>query len=218
MLWIREFLEDLRPYWTSLALLLTWVGILFVYLRRRYQWRRKQFLTQVNFSLNYVRGVALAMRTLVEVPASQVWLNEHGVRTVLAAAHRAPLDDPFLVLRDPKDMAFANRAVLNVLSQRFANTFLAASLGLPVRTANFVFALTCEKYEEIRTLKLRILIIEEQTLIDLFGPDDGAAKLQVQDVVYRARLQTLRGLYKLYAADRKSDRPVLGEVELGVPA
>jgi hypothetical protein len=213
---IRDFFEALRPYWSTLALLATWAGIGFVYLRRRSQWRRKQFLTQVNFSLNYVKDGTLAMRTLLERPASQVWPNEHGVRMVLAAAQKATVDEPFIVLRQAKDMDFANRAVLNVLSERFADTFLAASLGVPVRAATYCFAITCEKYEEIRTLKLRVLLIEEQMLLELFGPRDGAAGLKIVSQIYRARLQTLRALYRMYVRDRESGHPVLGEVELGV--
>jgi hypothetical protein len=213
---IREFFETLRPYWSTLALLATWTGISVVYLRRRWQWQHKRFLTLVNFSLNYVRNGTLAMRTLLERPASQVWPNEHGVRMVLAAAQKTTVVDPFIVLRQAKDMDFANRAVLNVLSERFADTFLAASLGAPARTANFCFAITCEKYEDIRTLKLRVLLVEEQTLMELFGPKDEAAKLEITSSIYRARLQTLRGMHRLYVQDRESGRPVLGEVELGV--
>jgi hypothetical protein len=213
---VHRVLEVLRPHWNTLALLLTWVGIGFVYLRRRKQWHRKAFLAQVNFSLNYVAGSTLAMRTLVEKPANQVWLNEYGVRMVLAAAHKTTVGHPFIILKHPKDRDFANRAVLNVLSERFAEGFVAAALGLPVKTAPFCFAITCEKYEEIRTLKLRVLIVAEQTLIDLFGPDDGAAKLEVTSVIYQARLKTLRAMYELYAKDRQSEQPVLGQVELGV--
>jgi hypothetical protein len=48
-------------------------------------------------SLNYVRGGALVLRTLLEKPANEVWLNEYGVRTVLAAAQRTTADQPFVL-------------------------------------------------------------------------------------------------------------------------
>jgi hypothetical protein len=158
------------------------------------------------------------MRTLLEKPAHEVWLNEYGVRTVLAAAQRTTAEQPFVLLADPRDRDFANRAVLNRLSERFAPAYLAAALGLPVRAAPFRFAITCEKYEEIRTLKLRVLVVAEQTLTELFGAGDGAAQVEAPGVVLQARLTTLRGLYALYLRDKASDRPVLGQVELGVPA
>ncbi len=215
---LHRVLEFLRPHWNTLALLLTWAGIGVVYLRRRAQWRHKHFLAQVNFSLNYVQGGALVMRTLLEKPAGEVWLNEYGVRTVLAAAQRTTADQPFVLLADPRDMDFANRAVLNQLSERFAPAYLAAALGLPVRAATFRFAITCERYEEIRTLKLRVLVVAEQTLTELFGPADGAAQVEAPGLVLQARLTTLRGLYELYLRDKGRERPVLGQVELGVPA
>jgi hypothetical protein len=87
-----------------------------------------------------------------------------------------------------------------------------------VRAGTFRFAITCERYEEIRTLKLRVLVVAEQALTDLFGPADGAAQVEATGVVLRSRLTTLRGMYDLYLRDKGAPRPVLGQVELGVPA
>jgi hypothetical protein len=213
---IRDLLEVMRPHWNSLALAVTWIGIVLVALRRRWHWRRKRFITQVNFSLNYRLGNQLAMRTLLETTATKVWPNEHGVRKVLGAAARATVENPFILLKNAKDREFVNRAVLNALSQRFAEVFVASALGVPVRTATFHFAVTCEKYEEIRTLKLRVLLVEEAALNELFGPDGWADRLEVRNPVYRARLVTLRSLYDLYVKDKGQDTPVLGRVELGV--
>jgi len=211
-------LEFLQPHWKTLALVLTWAGIGVAYLRRRSQWHRKQFLAQVNFSLNYVQGSALAMRTLLERPAADVWLNEYGVRMVLAASRKTTVEHPFITLKHPRDMAFANRAVLNVLSEHFAEGFVAAALGLPVRTGLFCFALTREKYGEIRTHKLRVLVVEEQTLAGLFGPGGTAEALKITDPVNRARLTTLKAMYDLYVKDQGAEHPVLGQIELAVVA
>jgi hypothetical protein len=213
---LHAFLEFMRPHWSWLALVGTWVGIAIIALRRRQHWRSKHFWTQVNFSLNYRIGDQLAMRTLLESTAPEVWPNEYGVRKVLSAAARTTIEQPFILLDDSRDQEFVNRAVLNALSERFAEVFVAASLGLPVRTGTYCFAVTCEKYVEIRTLKLRVLIMEEQALHALFGPEGMAEQLVVKNHVYRARLQTLRGLYALYLEDQKAEHPVLGRMELGV--
>jgi hypothetical protein len=213
---ISHFFEFMKPHWNTLALTATWIGIAIVYYRRRAHWRRKSFLAQVNFSLNYVVGPHLAMRTLVEAPANEVWLNEYGVRMIFAAAQKATVEQPFILLRDRADNDFLNRAVLNVLSERFAETFVATALGVPVRRGTFVFAITCEKYDEIRTLKLRVLLIEEKTLLELFGVENRASRLQINNPIYRARLTTLRGLYDLHLKDQGQEKPVLGRVELGV--
>jgi hypothetical protein len=214
---VQRFLEFMRPHWNTVALVVTWLGIGVAYMRRRAQWRGKQFLARVNFSLNYVADNGLAMRTLLETTAGEVWLNDFGVGRVLAAARRASVDQPFLTLPEAGDLDFANRAVLNVLSERFAEAYLAASLGRPVRVAPYVFGITCEKYGDIRTLKLRVLVIAEETLAALFGNDNRSASLNVPSTILQARLTTLRVMYDLYRKDRVAERPALGRIELGVP-
>ena len=154
--WIERISGTMRPHWNTVALVLTWLAILFVALRRRFHWARKQFLTQVNFSLNYRVGNSLAMRTLLESTAIQVWLNEYGVATVLRAAARTTLEDPFILMKNPADRDFAHRAVLNLLSERFADAFVAAALGVPVRTGTFLFVVTFERYPVMRTHKVRV--------------------------------------------------------------
>jgi hypothetical protein len=212
----QQFMEFMRPHWSALALVATWIGIAIVAVRHRLAWRRKQFLTHVNFSLNYCIGRQLAMRTLTEARAVDVWPNEYGVQKVFAAAARTTAGAAFIVLKNPKDQDFINRAVLNVLSGRFAETYLAAALGAPVKTATFCFAVTFERYPEMRTLKLRVLIVQEQTLEDLFGPAGEAKKLEVRNPVYKIRLTTLEAMYALHVKDKVSAHPVLGRMEMGV--
>src|SRR5689334_4402629 len=77
--------EFLKPYFAVIALTLTWAGVGFAWWRQRGRWKRKEFLGQVNFSLNLF-GDTLAMRTLLEVETSEVWPNSHGVRLLHAAA------------------------------------------------------------------------------------------------------------------------------------
>jgi hypothetical protein len=212
----QRFMEYIRPHWNTIALIVTWVGIGLAYWRRRGQWLKKQFLARVNFSLNYLSADTLAMRTLLETTSSLVWLNDYGVALVNAAAKRAPVDQPFLILPEPSDQDFANRAVLNILSERFAETFLAASLGRPVCMSPHIFGITCEKYGDIRTLKIRIIVIAEQTLLDLFGPANRSAALIVPNQILGSRITTLRIMYDLYQKDRGAEHPVLGHMELGV--
>jgi hypothetical protein len=212
---VLHFLDFMKPHWYTLALVLTWVGIGMVALRRRLHWRRKQFLNQVNFSLNYVKGDTLAMRTLLETTAQNVWLNEYGVKMVFAAAQKTTVDNPFIQLDDPTDQDFIHRAVLNVLSEKFAPSFLAEALGREVRHSNFCFAITFERYAEIRTLKLRVLIVEESALTGLFGAEAGAAKLQVSGPL-KARMKTLKALAEMHQHDKAAEKKALGYMEMGV--
>jgi hypothetical protein len=214
--WIERINETMRPHWNTIALVATWLGILFVALRRRFHWARKQFLTQVNFSLNYRVGNSLVMRTLLETTAIRVWPNEYGVSTVLRAAGRTSRADPFILLKKPADRDFVHRAVLNLLSERFADAYVASALGVPVRTATFLFVVTFERFEIMRTQKVRVLLVEESSLRDLFGPGNAAATLDVHNPVYQARLETLQLMDGLLEKEKTMGQPLLGRVELGV--
>jgi hypothetical protein len=213
---VVEALNALRQHSSTIALIITWVGIAFVYWRRRVQWARKQFMNQVNFSLNYVTNDAIAMRTLLETTAQHVWLNEYGVKKVFAAAQKTTVENPFIVLDDQADQDFINRAVLNVLSERFAESFLAQALGVPVQHGNFCFAITFERFDEIRTLKTRVLIMEEQLMIRMFGAENLAAKVQIPHEVYKQRLKTLKAMHDVYMRDKTSKKQALGYMEMGV--
>lgn len=209
---VREFLEDTRPYWSNAALVVTWLGILVVSLRKRLHWGRKQFLGRVNLSVNYVSDGRLAMRTLAEREATAVWPNEYGVKLVLKAAAKTTVGQPFIRLKRQKDVEFVNRALLNAVSEQFAGAHLAAALGVPLRSGTFLFALTYERYPNIRTLKLRVLLIEEGTLERLFGPEGVVGRMEAADPVHASRLETLRLMYRLY----REEPEAVGRVELGV--
>lgn len=214
---LRDLVALVREYWGTIGLAVTWLGIALIYFRKRMHWRRKHFLDQVNFSLNYVHDGKLVMRTLMELPSQQVWLNDYGVKQVQAAAQKTTLEQPFIILKEPADQQFINRAVLNGLSERFAEMYLARALGLPVQSGTFYFAITCEKYKEMRTYKLRVLILSEQALREDFAPGGKGDSMVIRDVIYRPRQMTLRAIYQLYLRDQQTPNPVLGQMELGLP-
>jgi hypothetical protein len=212
---LHDIWEAIRPHLSGIVLALTWLGIAFAYFRKRSQWRVKRFADQVNFSLNYVADGALQLRTLLETSTARVWPNEHGVRIVLAAAKKTRPDQPFIILDNPFDMAFVKRAALNVISEKFASWFLAASLGLPVKSALYHFAITFENFADMRTRKFRILLVEAKGLVEMFGP--AAPEPAVLDPVHRDRLRVLQTMAG-FAADPKADnRLILGRVQLGMP-
>jgi hypothetical protein len=208
---VPTLIDFARRYGGGLSLAFTWGAIAWVYLAKRSDWSRKQFLGQVNFSLNYVVDGRLVMRTLLEVPCQDVWLNDLGVRKVRQAASRTTADQPFVSLSDPKDMDFVHRAVLNVLSEKFADAYLAEAMGLPVRSAVYRFVISMERYADVRTLKLRVLLMAEEDLETLFTPDaEGASGPRVPNALYGARLKTLRAMHDLH---RRAGEP--GVLELG---
>ena len=210
---LAQILDLARQNAGTIGLVFTWAGILWVYRRKRAEWHRKEFLGQVNFSLNYVADGRLTMRTLAEVPARDVWLNDLGVKKVNKAAEKTTLDQPFVALTDPADMAFVYRAVLNVLSEKFADAYLAQSMRLPVTFETYRFAITFERHEDMRTFKLRVLLAREDDLAGAFGP-----ALPENRAIYSIRLQTLRAMSKLHQTAGLPGVMPLGRVVLGLRA
>jgi hypothetical protein len=208
--------ERVHPHLTGVGLVLTWLGIIIVYIRRRTAWRKKSFLNQVNFSLNYIENGQLCLRTLLELSATEVWLNDYGIKKVYNAAAKTRHDQPFIHLDDQEDMDFIKRAVLNVLSEKFAEAFLARSMNLPVRTAKYCFAITFENFPDMRTRKIRVLLMEAESLKQLGDPSE--QDLAVAEVRHRDRLTVLRTMRDIYLGKQKWATPVIGEMELGVVA
>ncbi len=207
--------DFIKEYWELFALGTTWVGIVMVYIRRRQQWRRKTFMRQVNFSLNYVDGQTLMLRTLLEDTALRVWLNEYGVGLVVAAAAKTTEAQPFIPIDSESDLNYIQRAVLNVLSEKFASVYVARSLGAPVKMEEYLFGITCEKYGRMRTQKIRVIIIRERDLKSLFATDR-AAEIKFVSTVHEDRFKTLKVMYWLHANNDESKSRMIGKVELGV--
>jgi hypothetical protein len=210
---LRDFWKLAKEHASTAGLILTWLGIAAVYWRKRSEWQRKQFTNQVNFSLNYVVDNQLKLRTLLETSVQEVWLNDYGVKKVLAAAERTTAVQPFIVLADVEDMAFIQRAVLNVLSERFSEAFLAASMGLPVKKAVYCFALTYEKYQDMRTRKFRVLLMERESMKESFG-SERPAEIAFAEGHHRDRWTTLKAMYELHGSPKNIG--IVGEVELGI--
>jgi hypothetical protein len=235
-----QILDFLRSYGPAIGLALTWGGILLAWWRRRRSWQRKSFIRQVNFSLNDIQNGTLTLRTLLEDDAKKVWLNDYGVALVLDAAAHTTVRQPFIAMRTEADQGYVLRAALNVLSERFAELHVARTLGVAARSAEYVFGLTCEKYGDIRTRKLRVIIARPELLESLFGANatwtipgdggtvaaDGAAAeageprtrtLRLEHRVHKDRLDTLRVMHRLWTSDKPRERGMLDTVELGLP-
>jgi hypothetical protein len=234
-----EILDFLRSYGPAIGLGLTWGGIILAWWGRRRSWKRKSFIRQVNFSLNDVRDGTLTLRTLLEDDAKKVWLNDYGVSLVLDAAAHTTVRQPFIAMRTEADQGYVLRAALNVLSERFAELHVARTLGVASRSAEYVFGLTCEKYGDIRTRKLRVIIARPELLDALFGmgatwtiPGEGAPVgggeagadarpgtrlLRLEHRVHKDRLDTLRVMHRLWTSDKPRERGMLDTVELGLP-
>jgi hypothetical protein len=209
-----------KESWELLLLFATWLGIGLMAAQRRRDWASHRFSERVNFSLNLLEddaagGRRLLLRTLLEDSAANVWLNEYGVMLVQRAAQGTTIERPFLRIEPRRDLELVKHAVLNVLSERFSDAFVAQGLGLPVARGRFLFGITWERYGDMRTQKLRVLLISPVLLAELFGgPSEPELRLSAES--HRNRIATLREMHRLLHSADEQERALIAEVELGV--
>jgi len=208
-------------HWELALLATTWSVIGVVAAKRRFDWRQRRFAQQVNFSLNTLveddGSPTLLLRTLLEESAAQVWINDYGVGRVLKAARRTTAETPFLQIADARDRSMLMVAVLNVLSERFSDAFIARALGIPAKTDTFLYGLTWERYGEMKTQKLRVMVIKRSDLRNMFNDPEDALEICVAEESHQPRIRTLRQMYELWTSSDADDRGAIGEVELGMP-
>ena len=214
-------LELILDHWELALLAGTWLGIGALAVKRRYDWRQRRFAQQVNFSLNSLVEESganrLLLRTLLEESAANVWINDYGVGRVLKAARRTTVERPFLQIPEARDRDIVMVAVLNVLSERFSDAFVARVLGVPSKADTFLFGLTWERYGEMRTQKLRVMVIKQSDLARMFEGGEDPIELRVAADSHRPRIDTLRQMYTLWSSPDADERGAIGEVELGMP-
>ena len=192
----------------------TLVLVVKTYYATRSNWSRREFIDRVNFSLNYMDGNTLKLRTLRESHIDDILLNnEHGKKIVVKTAQTTSLEKPFLEF-PAEDQWMILNAILNELSEQFARGFLAQSMGTPVRGITYVFGLTCERDPRINMNKIRVMLIEKDLLekIDEFEDE----KMQYESPKHSVRLQTLKQMKQLWLDEQKREN--LGQVELIIEA
>jgi hypothetical protein len=169
---IRQFVEILLDYvhdhWMKLAtaLLFMAVGWFFGRRRARAEWRKREFFDRVNISLNSIRDGVLAIRTIAEQSCSEVFLNKVAVEALIDAARHTTADDPLLELPEHDYWYYLN-AALNEVAEKMSDGQIRRDMGLPVTTARYVICLTSECAGEIRTRKIRAMLIQKKLLLNL---------------------------------------------------
>lgn len=136
--------------------------------RRRAQkaFRKRQFFERLNISLNSIVDDTLQIRTLSEKTSSEVFLNTVAVEKLLKAAAKTTVEDP-LIPFDSDDHWFYLNSVLNEVSEQFADGFLQREAGQPTETVSFVICLTNECDGNLRTRKIRAMVVRRDLLENL---------------------------------------------------
>lgn len=192
-----ELLALLKEHWLKAAtsLLFLLVGTWWGRRRARREWAKKSFLDRLNFSLNTIHDGKLLIRTIAEMNCRDVFLNDVAVERVLEAAKQTTADNPILPL-DKDERWYLLNAVLNELSERFAMGLMRRDAGLPVTLRNYLICLTHESAGDLRTRKVRAMIVSRATLTAL-----PAEPPLFERPHHATRFKTLQQLAAAYAAD-----------------
>jgi len=177
------------------AVAVTLFGWWYARWRAKRDWKRREFFNRINISLNSIDGGVLKIRTLLEDPIDEVFLNLAAADLVRKAAQQAEPGRPVLPL--PKDERwFVHNEVLNQLAELFAAGQLRHDLGVPTRSAIYVIALTCEKAGAMRTFKVRAMMMRKEALLSLpLEPP------RFERPTHSTRFETLHTLAAAYLAD-----------------
>lgn len=207
---MNQFLEALTDWlednWIKFltGLFIMGVGWFFGQRRARSSWRKKEFLDRLNVSLNSIDQNTLLIRTVLEKSCKDVFLNDVAVAAIREASGRTSASDPTLPLLEADYWYYLN-SVLNEVAEQFSEGQLRRDMGLPVNTKRYLICLTSECAGELKTRKVRAMLIQRSLLDSL--PEE---QPQLESPHHITRWETLQKLAKL----RKSSPYRFLEIEI----
>lgn len=177
--------------------------------------RNRTFYRRFHFSLNLIENGKLLIRTLDEQDAGQVLLdNSAAINGVIKAAKRTTEENPFLDL-DPDLQWLTLNSALNELARIVpCQGLFHRDWGYPVESHTYVLGLTCEKDKDVRTRKVRLMIIREKVLRQISESTIETPKVEQES--HTVRWRTLRKMAELYTKGPK--RFMKFEISLPQPA
>lgn len=201
-----QIASSIQQYWlegtvTVAGMVLAWLS---GYIKARNEWERRQFFARLNISLNTIDGGKLLLRTLVEKSVGDILINPRAVAKLRAAAKLTTEEAPLIPL--PKDEAWHMlNCVLNEVSERFSTGYMRRDLGYPVKSDRYLVCLTCERATEMRTSKIRAMVIKKSLLSALPKEEP-----KLESETHRVRFKTLKRL----AEAREKDPGAFLELEI----
>lgn len=161
---IEAAIEYLSENWPRLiTLLIAAVASFFAGRAAQSRWKKRDFLHRLNVSLTTLDAGTLRIRTLLEMDCDEIFLNPSASKEVVKLARKTTVKDPILPI--PKDDCWQYlNAILNEVSERFAEGQIKRDLCLPVERGDYVLCLTREAAGNVRTQKLRCIIVRKSLL------------------------------------------------------
>jgi hypothetical protein len=191
---VRDLITD---HWIKLlsAAAFTTVGWLVGRWRAARSWKNRDFFNRLNVSLNTLHDGRLLIRTVLEKTCEEVFLNKVAVERLIKAAQQTTKDNPFVPV-PAEDRWFYLNAVLNELSETFAEGLFRREAGRPHDALRYLICLTNECDGDVRTRKIRAMVIRRDTLLNL--PTDQPA---LESPNHAVRWKTLQQMQKKLMTD-----------------
>jgi hypothetical protein len=191
---VRDLITD---HWIKLlsAAAFTTVGWLVGRWRAARSWKNRDFFNRLNVSLNTLHDGRLLIRTVLEKTCEEVFLNKVAVERLIKAAQQTTKDNPFVPV-PAEDRWFYLNAVLNELSETFAEGLFRREAGRPHDALRYLICLTNECDGDVRTRKIRAMVIRRDTLLNL--PTEQPA---LESPNHAVRWKTLQQMQKKLMTD-----------------
>jgi hypothetical protein len=173
----------------------TAAGLLIGRWRAAQSWKKREFFDRLNVSLNSLHGGKLLIRTVLEKTCEEILLNKVAVERLIKLAQQTTKDNPIIPI--PKeDRWFYLNAILNELSETFAEGLFKREAGKPHDAVRYLICLTNECDGEVRTRKVRAMVMRKDTMLNL--PSDPPT---LESPNHAIRWKTLQQMQKAYAVD-----------------
>lgn len=198
---MQDFLNTIRQIVTEhgikvlTAAAFTVAGLLIGRWRAAQSWKKREFFDRLNVSLNSLHGGKLLIRTVLEKTCEEILLNQVAVERLIKMAQQTTKDNPIIPI--PKDDRwFYLNAVLNELSETFAEGLFKREAGKPHDAVRYLICLTNECDGEVRTRKVRAMVMRKDTLLNL--PKEQPA---LESPNHSIRWKSLQQIQKAYMVD-----------------
>ena len=192
---IAAFNDLITDHWVKFvtAAAFTAIGWLVARWRADREWKKREFFNRLNISLNSISDGTLRIRTISEKLCSDIFLNRVAVDRLISSAQQTEKDQPIIPVARADSWFYLN-SVLNELSEQFAEGLLRREAGLPHKAVRYLICLTNECDGEIRTRKIRAMVIQKELLLAL--PDE---QPKLESPNHSIRWKTLKHMQARYA-------------------
>lgn len=192
---IAAFNDLITDHWVKFvtAAAFTVMGWLVARWRADREWKKREFFNRLNISLNSISDGTLRIRTISEKPCSDIFLNRVAVDRLISSAQKTEKDQPLIPIAQADSWFYLN-SVLNELSEQFAEGLLRREAGLPHKAVRYLICLTNECDGDIRTRKIRAMVIQKDLLLTLPEEQPG-----LESPNHSIRWKTLKQMQTRYA-------------------